>query len=69
MFEQLAAAVADLTPMERAGIIDGAASARDRRTDDGEYRVARFFAYLAAFLAEVDDEQRQTLDDLERGLS
>ena len=64
----LARAAADLTTVERAAIFTGATDARDRRSANGDHRVAAFFAVLAAFVAEVDDEQRRTLHDLERDL-
>ena len=69
MTDELRAATADLTPAERAGIASGVASARDRRAEAGHHRMAHFYALLAELVAEVDDEERRTLDDLERGLS
>ncbi len=67
--EYLRDALADLTRAERHALVRAAVEARDLRAATDDLRVAYVWAALAAFAAEVDDDERRTLDDLERRLA
>ncbi len=66
MTEHLRTALADLTRAERYALARAAVEARDLRCQTDDNRLACVWAALAALVAEVDEDERRTIHELDR---
>ena len=66
--DDLRDALANLTHVERWALASGSVRVRDHRVGAQEHRLAAVWHFFAVLATEVDDEQRRTLDELERRL-
>jgi len=62
--DELVAAFANLSPLERHGWAVAAADCRDQRSDEGDHRLAEVYATLAARASDVEIDQRLTWSSL-----